>query len=430
MPDKMNQQINGIVQGIIGYLKPIAHSKPPANWLLCDGAQLAINDYPALFAVIGAQFGGDGVATFQLPNLSGEHHFAICCDGYFPQIGAPLTDWALCSDEIEETVQMRTHAFREAYVQGHDPFHRHRHDSELDPDWLSMQVQTMNDAYARGDEPLYRHPHMSEIDKAWLERQVQVMIDAHAQGHDPFDKHPHVSELDPDWLERQAQVLKDAYAQGRDPLHRHQQASQIDPVWLERQAQLLQDVYAQGRDPLHRHLPSDHYDADWLERQAQVLKDGYAQGRNPLHQHQHGDDLDPNWLKMQAQVLHDAYEQDADPLHRHWHGDHLDDDWLEALTQPMLAKLSSTAVEPIESFDDLQLIEGIGPKTAVVLREANIVTFTQLAAVTIDALRQTLRQASIRANPSTWPEQAQLAATGRWDELKRLQDNLIGGRRP
>jgi len=206
MPDKMNQQINEIAQGIIGAIKPAAHPIPPVNWLLCDGSQQAISDYPALFAVIGAQFGGDGAVTFQLPDLSGEHNFIICCHGYFSLTGSLLTNWNL-ADEEEEIIQMRSLAFREAYGQGLNPFPRHQHTSELDPDWLSMQVQVMNDAYARGDDPLARRSHMSEIDQAWLERQVQVMIDAHSQGHDPFHKHRHVTELDPDWLERQAQVL-------------------------------------------------------------------------------------------------------------------------------------------------------------------------------------------------------------------------------
>ena len=30
--------------------------------------------------------------------------------------------------------------------------------------------------------------------------------------------------------------------------------------------------------------------------------------------------------------------------------------------------------------------------------------------------------------PDTWPEQAKLAADGKWDELKKLQDELDGGK--
>jgi hypothetical protein len=31
-------------------------------------------------------------------------------------------------------------------------------------------------------------------------------------------------------------------------------------------------------------------------------------------------------------------------------------------------------------------------------------------------------------DPATWPEQAKLAAEGNWEELKKRQDELKGGR--
>ena len=80
--------------------------------------------------------------------------------------------------------------------------------------------------------------------------------------------------------------------------------------------------------------------------------------------------------------------------------------------------------------DDLEAIEGIGPKIASILREAGITTFAQLAASEISTLTELLQQANLRlADPGTWPEQAQLAAEGKWDAFKTLQDNLKGGRR-
>jgi len=32
-------------------------------------------------------------------------------------------------------------------------------------------------------------------------------------------------------------------------------------------------------------------------------------------------------------------------------------------------------------------------------------------------------------DPTTWPKQAKLAADGKWDELKKLQDELDGGKK-
>ncbi|WP_420631559.1 helix-hairpin-helix domain-containing protein [Candidatus Leptofilum sp.] len=93
----------------------------------------------------------------------------------------------------------------------------------------------------------------------------------------------------------------------------------------------------------------------------------------------------------------------------------------------------STAVpiiEPVEP-DNLKKIEGIGPKIEGILHEAGILTFADLAAATVEHLEKVVREdAGIRvAFPDTWPEQAQLAATGEWDKLEALQDSLKGGRR-
>ena len=41
------------------------------NWMPCNGQLLSINDYAALFTLLGTTYGGDGVNTFGLPNLQG-----------------------------------------------------------------------------------------------------------------------------------------------------------------------------------------------------------------------------------------------------------------------------------------------------------------------------------------------------------------------
>ena len=79
--------------------------------------------------------------------------------------------------------------------------------------------------------------------------------------------------------------------------------------------------------------------------------------------------------------------------------------------------------------DDLRLIEGIGPKIASVLSSAGVVSFAQLAAAEIEELRQMLSDAGVRiVFPDTWPEQAALAAAGKWEDLAHLQSQLVRGR--
>jgi len=78
--------------------------------------------------------------------------------------------------------------------------------------------------------------------------------------------------------------------------------------------------------------------------------------------------------------------------------------------------------------DDLKKIEGIGPKIAQTLTDAGVATFAELAKT--DAAKISEIIAGVRGNhvTDTWPKQAELAAEGKWDELKKWQDELDGGK--
>jgi large subunit ribosomal protein L21 len=98
-------------------------------------------------------------------------------------------------------------------------------------------------------------------------------------------------------------------------------------------------------------------------------------------------------------------------------------------------ELESAAVETVveeETFtaDNLQRIEGIGPKTEALLNEAGIATYDQLAETDVAELERIVREeAGIRvADPRTWPAQAAFAAKGDWAGLDAYQKRLMGGR--
>ncbi|MCB0751200.1 MAG: 30S ribosomal protein S2, partial [Ignavibacteriae bacterium] len=81
--------------------------------------------------------------------------------------------------------------------------------------------------------------------------------------------------------------------------------------------------------------------------------------------------------------------------------------------------------------DDLTKVEGIGPKISEILSTAGFPTFATLAEADVEKLREVLAEAGSRYkshDPETWPAQAKLAAEGKWDELKKWQDELDGGR--
>lgn len=55
----------------IGEIRMFAGTFAPVGWLMCDGSQLPISEYDALFNLIGTTYGGDGQETFSLPDLRG-----------------------------------------------------------------------------------------------------------------------------------------------------------------------------------------------------------------------------------------------------------------------------------------------------------------------------------------------------------------------
>lgn len=55
----------------IGEIRAVGFEFAPRGWATCDGQVLPIAQNPALYAVLGTVYGGDGVQTFALPDLAG-----------------------------------------------------------------------------------------------------------------------------------------------------------------------------------------------------------------------------------------------------------------------------------------------------------------------------------------------------------------------
>jgi microcystin-dependent protein len=53
----------------IGEIRMFAGTFAPVGWAFCSGQVIAISQNEALFALIGTTYGGDGVNTFNLPDL-------------------------------------------------------------------------------------------------------------------------------------------------------------------------------------------------------------------------------------------------------------------------------------------------------------------------------------------------------------------------
>lgn len=109
----------------------------------------------------------------------------------------------------------------------------------------------------------------------------------------------------------------------------------------------------------------------------------------------------------------------------------------DAPTESLGALGSSSSKKPdlfsVLKEDDLQVVEGIGPKMSEVLNNAGVLNWSDLASKSAADLRTILDNVNQKRyriiDPSPWPQQAKLALEGRWDELISIQKNLSSGRK-
>jgi microcystin-dependent protein len=66
----------------LGEIRAVAFSYAPREWALCNGQLLPIQQYSALFSLLGVNYGGDGRTTFGLPNL--QSRFPVHAGHYQP----------------------------------------------------------------------------------------------------------------------------------------------------------------------------------------------------------------------------------------------------------------------------------------------------------------------------------------------------------
>lgn len=98
--------------------------------------------------------------------------------------------------------------------------------------------------------------------------------------------------------------------------------------------------------------------------------------------------------------------------------------------KPAVVSKSSSKAKKSKK-DDLTKIEGIGPAIQKLLNGAGVHTFKELSDMKISSIQKILTKGGPKFKmhtPGSWPKQADLAASGKWDQLKKLQDLLDGGK--
>jgi microcystin-dependent protein len=90
-----------MADAFLGEIRLFGWNFAPVNWALCNGALMSISQNDALFAVIGVQYGGDGIQTFGLPNLQG-------CAAVGMGQGPGLQSWDVGETQGSDAVTLTT----------------------------------------------------------------------------------------------------------------------------------------------------------------------------------------------------------------------------------------------------------------------------------------------------------------------------------
>lgn len=121
---------------LVGAVIPFTGQTLPDHFLKCDGTVYSIDDYPELFDAIGNTYGGDGVTTFAVPNMSGR-----CSIG-------PATGHALGTTGGAETVALSA---TELPAHVHNvPAHGHSNTIEFETPTLTHTVTQPAFNYRKG----------------------------------------------------------------------------------------------------------------------------------------------------------------------------------------------------------------------------------------------------------------------------------------
>lgn len=83
----------------LGEIRLFSHTVLPSGWTPCDGRLLNINFNQPLYALLGAQYGGDGQVTFALPDLRGRTPMQFGSGNHLAESGGTETV-ALTLDQV------------------------------------------------------------------------------------------------------------------------------------------------------------------------------------------------------------------------------------------------------------------------------------------------------------------------------------------
>lgn len=99
----------GVPAGTVGVIVPFAGTYVPGGFVACNGQVLNIEDFPTLYSVLGTTYGGDGINTFGVPNLT--NHVPIGTGGQYT-IGQTTGSSTITLVPVPDTQASSTNIFQ------------------------------------------------------------------------------------------------------------------------------------------------------------------------------------------------------------------------------------------------------------------------------------------------------------------------------
>lgn len=102
--------------GTIGEIRGFAGNFAPRNWAICSGQLMSIGQNQALYTILGTTYGGDGIASFALPDLRGRIPISA---GRGPGLSNRILGQRSGQEyALIDTLSMPAHTHSSTFVQG------------------------------------------------------------------------------------------------------------------------------------------------------------------------------------------------------------------------------------------------------------------------------------------------------------------------
>ena len=148
-PPRHGRGDNRMSDPFIGQLLAVPYNFAPKGWALCNGQVLPIDQYQALFSLLGTTYGGNGTTNFALPDLRGRVPIS---SGH----GPGLSDYFIGQEGGNESVALTSNQL---------PSHTHAvsaSSAQQTLDAPSNAVPAVGGAYAPADSTATMAPKMVE----------------------------------------------------------------------------------------------------------------------------------------------------------------------------------------------------------------------------------------------------------------------------